>query len=244
MVAANVRGLRKHRGWSRRELAARAEISERFLADVEAAQANPSLLRMQSLARALDVELASLLVSSEPAPRAHVALLGLRGAGKSTVGPLLGRRLQVPFVELDARIEAASGLQLDEIFQLHGESYYRDVQRAELQRLLAGEPCVFAVGGGIVHDADSFAALQKRTRTVWLRAAPEDHWQRVIAQGDLRPMKDNEQAFLDLRRILVEREPFYRKADVTVDTSQNDLPEVVEVLARELAPDGAATGSS
>ena len=99
VLAANVRSHRKARGWSRRDLAERADISERFLADVEAAQANPSLLRVQALATTLDVELSSLLGAA--APREHIALLGLRGAGKSTVGPLLADRMAVPFVELD-----------------------------------------------------------------------------------------------------------------------------------------------
>ena len=130
LLAANVRSLRKDRGWSRRDLAARGDISERFLADVEQASANPSLLRVQALARALGVSLVDLLTTSGAQQRAHVALLGLRGAGKSTVGPLLAQRMQVPFVELDGRIEAASGLSLDEIFQVHGESYYRAVERA------------------------------------------------------------------------------------------------------------------
>ncbi len=228
LLAANVRSLRKERGWSRRDLADRADISERFLADVEQASANPSLLRVQALARAFDVALVDLLTSAGAAARAHVALLGLRGAGKSTVGPLLAERMEVPFVELDARIEAASGLSLDEIFQVHGESYYRTAERAELARLLAAEPCVVAVGGGLVTDVESYDVLRQRARTVWLRAAPEDHWRRVIAQGDTRPMADNDQAFLDLRRILAAREPLYERADVVVDTSGADLGEVVD----------------
>lgn len=234
MLAANVRSLRKALGWSRRALAARADISERFLADVEQAAANPSLLRVQALARALDVPLAELLAASSPAERAHVALLGLRGAGKSTVGPLLADRLEVPFVELDARIEAASGLSLGEIFQVHGESYYRAVERAELGRLLSGEPCVFAVGGGLVTDEDSYASLRRQARTVWLRAAPEEHWRRVIAQGDTRPMADNDQAFVDLRRILSTREPLYERAEVVVDTSGAGLEDVVATVAEQL----------
>ena len=226
LLAANVRSLRKDRGWSRRDLAARGDISERFLADVEQASANPSLLRVQALARALGVSLVDLLTTSGAQQRDVRPLL--RGAGKSTVGPLLAQRMQVPFVELDGRIEAASGLSLDEIFQVHGESYYRAAERAELARLLAGEPCVVAVGGGLVTDADSYDVLRQRARTVWLRAAPEDHWRRVIAQGDTRPMADNDQAFVDLRRILAAREPLYERADVVVDTSGAELGEVVD----------------
>ena len=206
----------------------------RFLADVEQAAANPSLLRVQALARALDVPLVELLTASDRGRRSHVALLGLRGAGKSTVGPLLAERMSVPFVELDACIEAASGLSLEEIFQVHGEAYYRAVERSELGRLLAGDPCVFAVGGGLVTDEDSYGTLRRQARTVWLRAAPEDHWRRVIAQGDTRPMADNEQAFVDLRRILSTREPLYERAEVVVDTSGNELGAVVERVAGEL----------
>lgn len=239
-LGRRVRALRKARGWSRKDLAARTGISERFLADVEGGAANPSLLRLQELAQAFGVEPAALLqAQADDTPR-HVALLGLRGAGKSTVGPLLARQLGMPFVELDACVEKASGLRIGEIFQMHGESYYRAAERAELQRLLAGEPCVIAVGGGIVTDPQSFEALRGRTRTVWLRAAPEDHWQRVIAQGDTRPMADNEQAFADLRRILAEREGLYRTADVVVDTSAHGVEQVVERIVALLGAPAAA----
>ncbi|MCK5942962.1 MAG: transcriptional regulator, partial [Planctomycetes bacterium] len=125
------------------------------------------------------------------------------------------------------------GLTLDEIFQVHGESYYRATERSELDRLLASEPCVFAVGGGLVTDDDSYELLRRQARTVWLRAAPEDHWRRVIAQGDTRPMADNEQAFVDLRRILAAREPLYERADVVVETSERPPDAVVtEVVER------------
>jgi XRE family aerobic/anaerobic benzoate catabolism transcriptional regulator len=189
------------------------------------------VLRLQSVADAFGVELTTLLSAEGDAqPRRHIALLGLRGAGKSTIGPLLARRLGCSFVELDACIEDATGLQLGEIFQLHGEAYYRATERMVLSRQLAQEPCVLAVGGGIVTDPQSYTMLRRGARTVWLRAAPEDHWQRVLAQGDLRPMADNGQAFGDLRRILAERDALYRQAEVVVDTSTHGVGEVVEAV--------------
>lgn len=235
-LGETVRSLRKQRDWSRRDLAERTGISERFLADVEQGHANPSVLRLVELAEALGIEPGALLGGAGPAlPARHIALLGLRGAGKSTVGPLLADRMGRPFVELDACVESATGLQLGEIFQLHGEAYYRQAERTVLSQQLAGAPSVLAVGGGIVTDAMSFAMLRAGSRTVWLRAAPEDHWQRVLAQGDTRPMADNERAFSDLRRILAERDPLYRLAELVVDTTSHSVEQVVDQVHRALA---------
>jgi XRE family aerobic/anaerobic benzoate catabolism transcriptional regulator len=237
-LAQSVRSLRGARGWSRRELSARAGISERFLADVESGGANPSVLRLADLAEALGVELAVLLGGPRGAAaggRRHVALLGLRGAGKSSVGPLLAAELGMRFVELDARVEAATGLQLGELFVLHGEGYYRRAEHAALEQLVGeAAPCVLAVGGGLVVEPASLALLRSIAVTIWLRATPEDHWQRVLAQGDTRPMADNDRAFADLRSILAAREPFYRLADMTVETSARRVGEVVAELVTRL----------
>lgn len=239
-LGATVRSLRKARGWTRRDFAERTGISERFLADVESGIANPSLLKLAALAQALEVGIVALIGGGAQSAmggvqRSHIALLGLRGAGKSSVGPQLAERLGIRFVELDTQIEAATGLQIGEMFQVHGEDYYRRAERAALDQLLADkEPCVIAVGGGVVVEPLSFALLRAQARTIWLKAAPEDHWQRVLAQGDTRPMANNDRAFADLRRILAQREPFYRQADITVETSGRTVSQVVEAIAQQL----------
>jgi len=232
-LAATIRGLRKGRGWSRRELAGRAQVSERFLAEIESSRANPSLLKVAELARALGTTPDALIrVAGSPAEQCVVALLGLRGAGKSTVGQQLAAAMGLPFVELDQRVEDSEGLRLEEMFELHGEAYYRTAERRELERLLAsGDAMVLAVGGGLVTERETFDLLKARAHTVWLQAAPEDHWTRVVAQGDTRPMADDDQAFVHLCAILAEREKLYQEAQVTVNTSESDVEEICGKLA-------------
>jgi XRE family aerobic/anaerobic benzoate catabolism transcriptional regulator len=170
-----------------------------------------------------------------PAAGPTVALLGVRGAGKSTVGPRLAEKLGVPFVELDAQIEEAAGLTLSEIFELHGEAYYRRLERETLARLLsASSGAVIATGGSLVNDRETFRLLKRGAKTVWLRARPEDHWNRVIQQGDQRPMADNPQAMQELRALLAAREKQYGEADLTVETSRAPVAEVVAEIERQL----------
>jgi len=236
-LAEAVRGLRRAHGWTRSELASRTGISQRFLADIEGGTANPSLLRLVQLADALGSSVDALLWrAARPAgqlvAKRILALLGLRGAGKSTVGVRLAQRLGVEFIELDARVEDRAGLVLDELFQVHGESLYRRLEGEALRELLAApSACVLATGGGIVTAADTFALLRQNASTVWLRARPEDHWNRVVAQGDTRPMADDDRAFHNLCGILAEREPLYAQADSIVDTSGRTLDAVVDELA-------------
>ncbi len=171
-------------------------------------------------------------------PRA-VALLGLRGAGKSSVGPLIADLLGLRFVELDQRIEAAAGLSLGEVFALHGEPYYRRLETRCLLALFAeAEPCVVALSGGIVHNDEAFALVRRHTTSVWLKAGPEDHMSRVLDQGDSRPMANRRDAMAELRSILRSREPLYRQADVCVDTSTHSLSGVVTALRSTLTAHG------
>ena len=169
------------------------------------------------------------------ARRGRIALIGLRGAGKSTIGALLADRIEVPFLELDRLIEQESGVSLSAVFDLYGQSGFRRMERRCLDHVIERYPrFVLATGGSLVSEPATFERLLTMCFTVWLRATPEEHMQRVIAQGDMRPMADNREAMSDLRRILEVREPLYRKADVTIETSGTTLDETAESLVHAL----------
>lgn len=169
----------------------------------------------------------------QEARRGRIALIGLRGAGKSTLGSILADRLEVPFLELDRLIEQESGVTLSAIFDLYGQSGFRRLERRCLDEVIERHPrFVLATGGSLVSEPATFERLLTMCFTVWLRATPEEHMQRVIAQGDMRPMADNRESMSDLKRILEVREPLYRKADITVDTSEFSAEEATKSLVR------------
>jgi XRE family aerobic/anaerobic benzoate catabolism transcriptional regulator len=156
--------------------------------------------------------------------RQRVALIGLRGAGKSTLGRRLAAQRDVPFIELDREIERESGLALGEIFDLYGQAAFRRHERRALESLLRRHRrAVIATGGSLVSEPATFDLLLSSCFTVWIKAAPEEHMARVVAQGDLRPMADNAESMDDLRRILVGRSALYAKADAAVDTAGQDV---------------------
>jgi XRE family transcriptional regulator, aerobic/anaerobic benzoate catabolism transcriptional regulator len=232
-LGRRTRELRTERRLTLRELAERSSLSARFLVQVESGEGNISVKNLSLLARALGTSPAALLMAAESeAPSAPViALLGLRGAGKSTIGRRLARRLRVPFLELDKKVEEAADLSLAEIFALHGEAYFRRIEKETLTRLLdGGRPMVLACGGGLVTSSDTFTLLCRRALTVWLRAEPEDHWNRVVKQGDRRPMAHHPQAMGELRRLLRAREPLYAEAAHTVQTSKLSPEEAVAAV--------------
>jgi XRE family aerobic/anaerobic benzoate catabolism transcriptional regulator len=231
-LGRRARARRLEKGWTLRDVAERSGVSPRFLVQLESGRGNISVRRLADVARALETTPSALLMEDDAPSARVIALLGLRGAGKTTIGRRLARRLRVPFVELDRRIEQAADLSLSEIFSLHGEDYYRRLERETLQNVLAeNRPMVLATGGGIVTSPDTYALLRRSTLTVWLKAKPEDHWNRVVRQGDRRPMADHPQAMADLRALLAAREPLYAQAAVTVETTGASIERVAEAIA-------------
>lgn len=164
--------------------------------------------------------------------RSHcIALVGLRGAGKSTLGQMLAEDLDYPFVELSREIEKFAGCSIAEIQALYGMNAYRRYERRALEEAVQIYPeAVIATPGGLVSDAATFNQLLSHCTTVWLQARPEDHMQRVAAQGDLRPMAASKEAMDDLRQILAGRAAFYSKADLHLDTSLQPLPLTFQAL--------------
>src|SRR5712691_6071929 len=160
----------------------------------------------------------------EKVRRKRIALIGLRGAGKSTLGTRLALEMRVPFIELDGEIEKDTGMPLGEIFSLYGQSGYRAIERRTLSRVLSEHECaVLSVGGGVVSEKETFDYLLSHCYTIWIKARPEEHMSRVLEQGDFRAMGGNDQAMEDLRRILEAREPLYRQADMELDTSGSSV---------------------
>jgi len=162
---------------------------------------------------------------------ARIALIGLRGAGKSTLGSRLADDLGFPFVELSREIEKFAGCSISEIQALYGQNAYRRYERRAVEEAIQIYPeAVIATPGGLVSDAATYNLLLAHCTTVWLQATPEDHMKRVIAQGDLRPMADNTQAMEDLKSILAGRAPFYSKAEFQLDTSRQPLEATYRAL--------------
>jgi XRE family aerobic/anaerobic benzoate catabolism transcriptional regulator len=245
-LGQRLRLLRARRGMTRRILAAQSGVSERYISAVESGTGNGSILLLRALAAALNVDLRGLLEDGvepvappparDPGYRDRIALIGLRGAGKSTLGRLLAARRGVPFLELDHEIEKEAGLGLGEIMELHGQPGFRRLERTVLDRLISTHPkMVVAVGGGIVAEAATFERLLAACLTVWVKASPQEHMQRVIDQGDMRPMRDNRRSMADLRAILASREALYARADIQIATTGQGVAGALAELVAAVA---------
>jgi XRE family aerobic/anaerobic benzoate catabolism transcriptional regulator len=260
LVGERVRSARARMGLSRRALAEKSGVSQRYLAQLESGQGNISIGLLLRIARALDfriewliadedpwtseiVMISSLLRSATREQRERVleildpenpglrrarriAMIGLRGAGKSTLGRLTAAHLKLPFLELNEDIEQASGMPVDELIALYGQEGYRHLERQSLERVVATrDTVVLAVAGGIVSQPETFNYLLRNFHTIWLKADPEEHMARVRGQGDERPMAGNPDAMAELRNILTSREALYSRAEAHVDTAKATLEE-------------------
>lgn len=265
LVGERVRTARTRKAMSRKTLAERSGVSQRYLAQLESGIGNISIALLRRVATALDhrvewlvgaddpwtSEIASIsalyraasselrtkvrdLLAPEHSERARaqrVALIGLRGAGKSTLGREAARALDLRFVELNAEIEEASGMPIQEVIALYGPDGYRRLERDAVGRLAAAnETMILAVAGGIVSEPETYAQLLRAFHTIWLRATPDDHMARVRAQGDLRPMAGNPAAMDELRATLASREALYARADGTLMTSGKTEDEALREL--------------
>jgi XRE family aerobic/anaerobic benzoate catabolism transcriptional regulator len=272
-LGKRVRAIREHRAISRKQLARDANVSERYLGQLETGEGNVSVLLLRRISAAMSVTVLDLLSAEhqdtaetrlfrrflERVPthrmedvilrlmrdfghedtmrRKRVALIGLRGAGKSTIGAMLASEFGWRCVELTREIERETALPINEIIALYGQGGYRRLERKALEGVLGDpRPMVLVVGGGLVAEEDTFNLLLAKCYTVWLKAKPEEHMARVLAQGDFRPMAGHEEAMQDLQRILDSRVPLYRKADAIVDTS-GDTPAGSLAKLRATLPD-------
>ena len=199
-----------------------------------------------AIAEARDLLLKHFAESSDDARRRRIALIGLRGSGKSTLGRLLAERIDVPFIELDREIEKRSGAPLSEIFDMFGQETFRRAEREALDDILRQHKSfVVATSGSIVTEPGTLELLLASCFTVWVRAEPEEHMKRVMAQGDMRPMAHSARAMEDLISILRSREPLYAKAEITLSTSgrtpEQNLTELLRLIE---VPDSRVTRRS
>ncbi|MEP1444083.1 MAG: helix-turn-helix transcriptional regulator [Hyphomicrobiales bacterium] len=165
----------------------------------------------------------------------RIALIGLRGAGKSTLGAIAGTHLQTPFMELNDEIERSNGMSVNETIELYGQEGYRLLERQAIEHIATTqEQIILAVAGGIVSEPETFNYLLRHYHTIWIKAAPEEHMDRVLAQGDERPMAGNPQAFEQLRQILTSREALYQKASTVVDTTGASLHVSTQALLNKI----------
>jgi len=198
-------------------------------------------LLLRKLAHAMHLPMELLVREHDGAAKSgRIALLGLRGAGKSTLGAKLAQALRLPFVELDREVEKEAGAPLGEVFSMYGQEAFRRFEKKALARVLQENPqAVIATGGGPVTDPDTLNLLLDHCTCVWLKARPEEHMGRVMAQGDVRPFKGSPAALEEIRRLLADRDRLYARADAALDTSGRSPRQTLRELKALVAPESA-----
>jgi XRE family transcriptional regulator, aerobic/anaerobic benzoate catabolism transcriptional regulator len=265
-LGEKVRQVRAIRGLSRKVLAERANISERYIAKLESGLGNVSIILLRRVAEVTNTRLEDLLMDSAAHPqdwplmrelfleaspeklqevrallkvthelplksKKYISLIGLRGAGKTSLGKALAQKLNVDFIELNNEIIKEANLPLNEIHSFYGQEGYRRFEQTTLKRLIQGErPMVLATGGGIVSEPMTYQLLLSHFYTIWLQASPAEHMMRVRAQGDLRPMGSDKAAMNELVTILRSREPLYQKAHAVHNTQGESFTQSLAAL--------------
>jgi XRE family aerobic/anaerobic benzoate catabolism transcriptional regulator len=230
-LGQRLRARRKELQYSQAKVAKRSGVSLRFLADVEMGRSNISVLRLAEICAALQIPLAELMRGLGSNGAQMLSLVGMRGAGKSTIGRALAADLQVTFLELDQLIAEEAQMPLSEIFSMGGMALYREYESTTLQKLFeSGKPIILATGGSLVLDVQNWSRLRGYSRTVWLRCAPEVYLERVREQGDWRPMQGYSDALDEVKSILQERGKLYAQADLVVDTDEKSIGTAVGQL--------------
>jgi len=236
-LGERVRAWRTSHRTTRKVLAQTSGVSERYLAQLEAGEGNMSVLLLRKVARAMGVPVEQLVREEERvATPERIALIGLRGAGKSTLGKKLAEALDAPFIELDHEVEKEAGAKLGEVFAMYGQDAFRRFERRALERVLRDSPrAVIAAGGSLVTDTATYDMLLAQCRCIWLKASPEEHMSRVIAQGDMRPFKGRSAALAEIRKLLEDRDKLYARASVIVDTSSKTVRQSLDQIRKALA---------
>jgi XRE family aerobic/anaerobic benzoate catabolism transcriptional regulator len=236
-LGERVRASRTEQAMTRKSLSEASGVSERYLAQLESGQGNMSVLLLRKVARAMGVTVERLVADdARPSRAARIALVGLRGAGKSTLGRKLAEALDAPFIELDGEVEKEAGAKLGEVFAMYGQDAFRRFERRALERVIAEHPrAVIATGGSLVTDADTYGTLLQSCLCLWLKASPEEHMSRVIAQGDMRPFKGRSAALMEIKKLLKDREALYARADAAIETSGKSVKQSLEQMKRVLA---------
>lgn len=230
-LGVRVRRARARAGMTRRALSERSGVSERYLAQLEAGDGNISILRIRRVAVALGADLPELIGQHfDAGRRGRIALVGLRGAGKSTLGAALAERLQVPFFELPVAVAKDLDTPLDTLLASDRDTYRAGEQRTLLRLVEQNERCVIATGGSLVIEPQTWQLARSRCFTVWLRAAPDEHLNRIIASGNLRAVSVREHALIEMRTILAQREHLYAQADARLDTGALDVERSLQEL--------------
>ena len=273
-IGQMVRRGRAKRGITRRRLAEDSGLSERYLAQIEGGEGNPSVIVLKAIAEAIEVPVIDLIPRGAGRPQAfsdildllarapatelpgiaaairerlgaasradrgrRISLVGLRGAGKSTLGRALADHLGFPFIELNRVIEQDYGASVPLLIEMSGLNTFRRYERTCLERVIGeADAAVIATAGGIVASADTYTMLLRRTHAIWLKAKPDEHMSRVMRQGDFRPMAQNREAMSDLIAILEARRDDYARAGAVLDTSGETMERSLARLIRLVAP--------